>query len=601
MSGPVEETPEMASEQACFTSTAGDRPGWNMSFRAPEAVRRATCLSEVAEVLAFAQAASDAGRWVVVALAYEAAPAFDPALAAHAPADFPLAYAAVYAAPCDAPPVTPPDGRGSYALSPWRPLTSRDRYRADLERIRACLRSGQSYQVNYTMPFRAVFAGDARAWFDDLRPRQAAGYAAYLDMGDHRVLCFSPELFFQHRDREVLARPMKGTMPRGAGPEEDAALAARLASCPKNRAENAIIVDLLRNDLGRVAETGSVAVRRLFTVEAYPTLWQMTSEISARLRPGVNLFAMFQALFPCGSVTGAPKNRTMGIIHELEGRPRGIYCGALGFVRPGGDCAFCVPIRTVRLHAATGRAEYWTGGGVTIDSDTEQEYAECLVKMRFLRGAPGTFRLLETLLLDGGRYALLPGHLARMGASADALGFVFDPEAAWRTLDCLPQGRTRGRFRVRLLLDAAGRFEALAAPCGDMPAIRRVGLARTPVSSGHALLRHKTDWRVPYDTARRERPDCDDVLLYNERGRITETTIANVAVRRGRRLVTPPLSDGLLPGVYRAELLRRGEVVEDGIDIDEARAAGELFLFNALRGMWRARLTEAATEPPHRG
>jgi para-aminobenzoate synthetase/4-amino-4-deoxychorismate lyase len=571
-----------------------------MSFCGPEAVRRATCLSEVAPVLAFAQAASDAGKWVVLALAYEAAPAFDPALAAHALADFPLAYAAVYAAPCAAPPETPPDGRGRYALSPWRPLASRDRYRTDLERIRACLRSGESYQVNYAMPFQAVFAGDSRAWFRDLQPRQAAGYAAYADMGDHRVLCFSPELFFQRRGRDMLVRPMKGTMPRGSGPDEDAALAARLAVCPKNRAENVMIVDLLRSDLGRVAETGSVAVQHLFTVEAYPTLWQMTSEIAARLRPGIGLIEIFQALFPCGSVTGAPKVRTMQIIRELEGRPRGIYCGALGFVRPGGDCEFCVPIRTVRLDAATGRAEYWTGGGVTIDSDTDDEYAECLVKMRFLGDAPGTLRLLETLLLDDGRYALLPGHLARMGASAKALGFVFDPEAARRTLEAALDGRANGRFRVRLLLEAGGRFEVQAAPLGELPQVVRVGLARRPVSSGQILLRHKTDWRVPYDQARRERPDCDDVLLYNEKGRITETTIANVAVRRGGRLVTPPLSDGLLPGVMREELLRRGEIVEGGIDIDEARAADGLFLFNSLRGMRRAHLAEASPEPPQR-
>jgi len=605
MTTPVEETPERVSGQACFTSMAGDRPGWNMSFCGPEAVRRATCLSEVAQVLAFAQAASDAGKWVVLALAYEAAPAFDPALAAHAPADFPLAYAAVYAAPCAVPPETPPettpDGQGRYALSPWRPLASRGRYRADLERIRACLRSGESYQVNYAMPFQAVFAGDDRTWFRDLQPRQAAGYAAYADMGTQRVLCFSPELFFQRRGRDMLVRPMKGTMPRGSGPDEDAALAARLAACPKNRAENVMIVDLLRSDLGRVAETGSVRLEKLFTVEAYPTLWQMTSEISARLRPGIGLMEIFQALFPCGSVTGAPKVRTMQIIRELEGRPRGIYCGALGFVRPGGDCEFCVPIRTVRLDAATGRAEFWTGGGVTIDSDTDDEYAECLVKMRFLGDAPGTLRLLETLLLDSGRYALLPGHLARMGASAKALGFVFDPGAALRALKAALDGRAKGRFRVRLLLDAAGRFEAQAAPLGELPQVVRVGLARRPVSSGQILLGHKTDWRVPYDQARRERPDCDDVLLYNEKGRITETTIANVAVRRGGRLVTPPVCDGLLPGVLREELLRRGEIVEGGIGVDEARAAGGLFLFNSLRGMSRAHLAEASPEPPERG
>ncbi len=582
--------------RALFCSPPGDQTGWNAAFSNPQAIREAEILADVPRLVSFVREACDAGKWAVLALAYEAAPAFDPALAAHGPRSFPLAYAAIYATPDPDPPRIgtpgPGQGTGAYARSPWRPLVSRRRYLADLARVRAALRAGESYQVNYTMPFEALFSGDARAWFEDLLPGQAAGYAAYLELPGRRVLCFSPELFFRRRGREVTARPMKGTMPRGAGPEEDAALARRLAVCPKNRAENVMIVDLLRSDLGRVAETGSVAVRRLFTVEAYPTVWQMTSEISARLRPGLGLFELFQALFPCGSVTGAPKVRTMDIIRELEGRPRGIYCGALGVVRPGGDCDFCVPIRTVSLEKATGRAVYWTGGGVTIDSDPGGEYSECLVKMRFLdRGRP-SFRLLETILLESGGYALLSGHLRRMRASARVLGFPFREKAARRALDAALAGREIGGFRVRLLLDARGRFEAQAAPLGPVPGIMRIGLARTPVSSGDTLLRHKTDWRGRYDRARRERPDCDDVLFCNEHGRITETTIANVAVRRGDTLVTPPVSEGLLPGVFREDLVRRGAVVEGAIPIEEVRAAGSLVLFNSVRGWMRGELAE---------
>ncbi|MEF3698311.1 aminodeoxychorismate synthase component I [Desulfolutivibrio sp.] len=582
---------------AVFQSLAGDGPGWNMAFENPLAVCCALTPSDVPEMFSRVRQATQAGRWAVLAVAYEAASALDPSLAVHPPRDFPLAYAAIYAAPYTLAPeqaFAPSPGRetGSYALSPWRALVSKDRYLADLRHIRTYIRAGESYQVNYTMPFQAAFSEDSRRLFSDLLPGQAAGYAAFVDMGAHHVLCFSPELFFQRRGRDVLVRPMKGTMPRGSGPDEDAALAAKLAACPKNRAENVMIVDLLRSDLGRVAETGSVRLEKLFTVEAYPTLWQMTSEIAARLRPGIGLLEIFQALFPCGSVTGAPKVRTMQIIRALEGRPRGMYCGALGFVRPGGDCEFCVPIRTIRLDAASGRAEYWTGGGVTIDSDPEGEYAECQVKMRFLGGARGAFRLLETLLLDAGGYVLLPEHLARMRASARTLGFVFGPDAARRALEAALDGRARGRFRVRLLLEAGGRFEVQAAPLGELPRIVRLGLARRPVSSGQILLRHKTDWRVPYEQARRDRPDCDDVLLFNERGRITETTIANVAVQRGGRLVTPPLADGLLPGVFREELLRQGEIVEGSIGVDEVRAAGTVRLFNSVRGWMQAELVD---------
>lgn len=592
--------PAQGQGTAVFQSLAGDAPGWNMAFDAPQAVYQAWTPAEVPEVFSRVRQATQDGKWAVMAVAYEAACAFDPVLAVHPPRDFPLAHAAIHDAPKDTGPACALSfardadrETGGYALSPWRPLVSKARYLADLLRIREHIRGGESYQVNYTMPYQAVFSGDAGRLFSDLLPGQAAGYAAFVDMGAHRILCFSPELFFERRGREVLVRPMKGTMPRGAGPDEDAALAARLAACPKNRAENVMIVDLMRNDLGRLAETGSVRLERLFTVEAYPTLWQMTSEITARLRPGIGLFEIFQALFPCGSVTGAPKVRTMQIIHALEGRPRGIYCGALGFVRPGGDCEFCVPIRTIRLDSGTGLAEYWTGGGVTIGSGPEEEYAECRVKMRFLEGARGTFRLLETILLEDGRYALLPGHLARMEASARTLGFAFDPHGARRALEGVLHGRESGKFRVRLLVEADGRFQVQAGPLGELPQVLRLGLARTPVVSGRMLLGHKTDWRAPYERARRERPGCDDVLLFNEKGRITETTIANVAVRREGRLVTPPLSDGVLPGVFRAELLGRGEMTEGSIGVDEVLALGTVRLFNSVRGFLRAEVAGA--------
>ncbi len=584
--------------RAVFRSLAGEGPGWEAAFSRPESVRLAASLDEVPGVLAFAEAAALSGKWAVLAVAYEAAPAFDPALAVNAPGDFPLAMAAVYAAPEACPSA---GGGGGFCRTPWRLLVSRRRYLDDLDRIREYLRLGESYQVNYAMPLEALFAGDPYAWFTQVLPGQAAGYAAFLDLGRQAVLCFSPELFFERRGREALTRPMKGTMPRGADPEADAALGRRLAACPKNRAENVMIVDLLRNDLGRAAEPGTVRAGPLFTVEAYPTLWQMTSEVSATLLSGTGLKELFGALFPCGSVTGAPKVRTMEIIRELEGRPRGIYCGALGFMRPGGDATFCVPIRTVSLEKETGRARFWAGSGVTHDSEAGAEYEECLVKTVFLERAGPPVRLLETLLLEDGRYALLPGHLRRMRASAAALGYDFDGTACRRVLEAARTGREVGRFRVRLLLAAGGRFAAEAASLAESPPVWRLGLAVTPVLSGMELLGHKTDWREPYDRAREERPDCDDVLLWNERGRITETTLANVAVAREGRLLTPPLSEGLLPGVMRSELLRRGELTEGVITMEEALAAGSLTLFNSVRGLWRGTLTGRASGDRKRG
>jgi para-aminobenzoate synthetase/4-amino-4-deoxychorismate lyase len=378
---------------------------------------------------------------------------------------------------------------------------------------------------------------------------------------------------------------MKGTARRGRWEGEDELAARALRESAKERAENAMIVDLVRNDLGRVAEVGSVATARLFDVERYRTVWQMTSTVEARLRAGARLDDVFAALFPPGSVTGAPKVSATAIIAALERSPRGAYCGAVGLVAPGGDAAFAVAIRTVELDLVRGAASVGVGGGVTWDSTAGGEWDELLAKAAFLEARTEPFSLVETLRLEGGAYARLERHLARLASSARWAGFAVDAGAARRALeDAALRAGAEGR-RVRLL---AGEDGALAVETAPLPPPAReplpVARARAPVRRTDPLLFHKTTSRAPYDARRAERPDAFDVLLANEEGELTELTIGNLVAELGGERVTPPRECGLLAGTFREELLARGEVRERVLRDAELAAARRLWLVNAVRG-----------------
>ena len=334
---------------------------------------------EVTHVLEFAEAQARAGKYAIVMLSYEAAPAFDSALTAHEPNGFPLAWVAVYSELSD-PSATGVNG----SSNPWLPSVSKHEYNESIERIRELIAAGHTYQVNYSFPLTSSFNGDPQAWFQRLRVGQQAKYSAYVDLGRYKVLSLSPELFFERRGDHVVTRPMKGTVQRGRTADEDEQLAQWLRNSIKNRAENVMIVDLLRNDLGKVSVAGGVHVSSLFDLERFETVWQMTSTVEATLRERTSLAELMGALFPCGSVTGAPKIRTMEIIRDLERFPRRAYTGTIGLLRPGGDCTFNVAIRTVVLDTETNVATCSVGGGITIDSTAAEEYEECLVKSRFL-------------------------------------------------------------------------------------------------------------------------------------------------------------------------------------------------------------------------
>jgi para-aminobenzoate synthetase/4-amino-4-deoxychorismate lyase len=547
-------------------------------------VLRADRVDEVAGVLAEVEAATAAGLHAAGFVAYEAAPAFDPALVTRPPAPgAPLAWFALFAERHHA---APDERGGDFHLGDWEAATPRAEYVARVGHVREWIAAGDSYQVNYTLRLRAPFSGDASALYRRLCGAQRSAFCAFLDLGASAVVSASPELFFRWSGGELELRPMKGTRPRGRHPDEDARLAAELLSSPKERAENLMIVDLLRNDAGRIAEVGSVRVERLFEAERYETVHQLTSTIRATTPPSTRLGDVFRALFPCGSVTGAPKVRTMEIVAEVEDEPRSVYCGAIGFASPG-EAVFSVAIRTLTIDRDAGRAEMGVGSGITWDSDAAAEHRECLDKAAFTRRDPNEFALLETLLHEpGAGFFLLDGHLARLRRSAAHFDFRFDRREALRRLHAAAS--PGGALRVRLLLDRVGAVTVEAAPLDAAPSLVRLGLAAEPVDSREPLLFHKTTRRALYDRARAARPDCDDVLLVNERGELTESTIANVVLHLDGALVTPPLDSGLLPGVLRADLLRRGIIHERVLRVTDVERAGGIYLINSVRRWTRA-------------
>jgi para-aminobenzoate synthetase/4-amino-4-deoxychorismate lyase len=527
-------------------------------------VRTANRIDEVIQVLEFAEREARSGSQVVVLLSYEAAPAFDPAFVTHPPSDFPLAWAAVYEN-------TPADEElGSYSSTAWTPLVARDEYDHSVLRIHELIAAGDTYQVNYSFPLTSTFDGDAFAWYQDLCVAQGAQYSTYLDLGRYKVLCLSPELFFERRGNHVVTRPMKGTVRRGRWPAEDRELAEWLANSAKDRAENVMIVDLLRNDLGKVSIPGSVRVSSLFDLERFETVWQMTSTVESTLQDGTTLVDLMRALFPCGSITGAPKIRTMQIINELERFPRGAYTGAIGLLKPGGDCVFNVAIRTVVIDSESGVATFGVGGGVTIDSTAEREYEECLVKSRFLHATPVEFQLFESILLENGDYFLLEEHLARLKDSAEYFGFAFPLTRINADLERIAIENPKGSLKVRLMLWKEGRVETEVMLLGE---IKSVALAPEPVNSSDRFLFHKTT----------RRPGGDGLVFWNERGEVTESSIANVVVPIDGELFTPPIECGLLPGTFRNYLLAQGTIKERVITIDEFQRAPEFFLINSIR------------------
>lgn len=577
--------------------------GRGAEFADPERTLVAVHPDEVVPLLEAVEEATAAGWWAAGFLAYEAATGLDATLPTRQPRvdeplrELPLAWFGLCADPRSVESLRLPSraDRG-YQVSAWRPTVGDVAYRDKVEMVRELIEAGETYQCNLTLPMRSRIHGNLFELYRDLALAQRGVHNAYLDTGRYVVASVSPELFFDWTGDRLTTRPMKGTAARGRWREEDAAKAHGLLNSGKERAENVMIVDLLRNDLGKVAQWGSVEVPELFTLERFETLWQLTSTVTARVRPKTRLVEVLRALFPCGSVTGAPKARTMALIAELEQSRRGVYCGAVGLVAPPGApfrARFNVAIRTVVVDRLTGEAVYGTGGGITWDSIPSAEHDELVAKAAILHSIPEEFQLLETMAFrPGAGLHNRDGHLERLAASADYFGFHLNLDHVRSELrEAL--GGVRKAKRVRLLVDRLGVASVELAPM-PRPAQGPLRLAvdLEPVRSSDIWLYHKTTRRDAYQSRAARHPEVDDVIMVNARREVTEATVANLAVQLDGRWYTPPLDAGCLPGIGRRQLLASGRLQERVIGLDDLERAQGIALVSSLRG-WRTAVLES--------
>ncbi len=481
----------------------------------------------------------------------------------------------------DAMPSFLPDPAGVW-LSSLRAEISRQDYTNAFAAVQEYIAAGDIYQANLTFPLSADYAGDPRALYAALRPRAAAGYGGMIWTGEQHYLSFSPELFFALKKNRVTTKPMKGTAERRADAVADAAEAEQLQTDPKQRAENLMIVDLLRNDLSRICEPGSVAVPELFQIDSYPTVHQMTSTVTGLLRDGGDVVDVVKALFPCGSITGAPKIRAMQVIDEVETGPRGIYCGSIGRIDANGDAAFNVAIRTFTLCEETKRVSLGLGSGIVADSIEAAEWAECLAKGDFAKVGGYGFDLIETMRFEPAQgIARLELHLERMKDSARAFGFEFDRHAARNQLHAATF-HLDALSKIRLLLSKSGAIAIEIRPLIDVTEAWSVTVVPLPVEITDYRLQHKTTDRAFYDEARDE-ANADEALFADPDGFLTEGSITAIFVERNGKLLTPPLSRGALPSVLRRELLESGQAIEANLTADDLTQ--KFFVGNSVRGL----------------
>lgn len=567
-----------------------DTIGRWLNFSQPRRLCIARHVDEVVPVLReIEQAVNTQGLYAAGFVSYEAAPAFDPSLVVKPDRGFPLVWFGLYDAPAELSSLPAGAAPDLPELS-WKPAFTARQYHACIARIKKLISAGDTYQVNFTYRLRSACDADPWRLFLEMAAAHDPPYGAFIDTEKWAVCSASPELFFRLERNRLESRPMKGTASRGLWFEHDRGQAAALAASAKDRAENLMIADMVRNDMGRVAATGSVHVSRLFSVEQFSTVWQMTSTVRARTRASVA--EIFGALFPPASITGAPKTRTMQIIAGLESSPRRIYTGAIGFIAPGRRAQFSVAIRTLLINKPDRRGEYGVGGGIVWDSRPGSELEESRIKARILHRPPPVFDLLETILWTPERkFWLLPYHLRRLRQSAEYFGFKLDSGQVRRQLANCAAALPAAPHRMRLLVSKSGAVSVTASIVApDSSGFPDIALAAQPVDAANPFLYHKTTFRQIYQDALKQVPGAADVLLYNQKGEITESTIANIVVDMAGRLYTPPVRCGLLPGTLRAFLLERGDIMERAFTIEKLLSCRRIFLLNAVRGMQQVKL-----------
>jgi para-aminobenzoate synthetase/4-amino-4-deoxychorismate lyase len=570
-----------------------DTSGTGCSWRFSDLVTIITAdtINDVVPALRTVEQLTQQGLVAAGFVAYEAAPALNPSLTTLPPREgFPLVWFSIFRHRHMLTGSTPDPTTQREGLT-LKPTLCESDYLKTVGEIRDRIAQGECYQANYTFPCQATSITSPEAVYNQIIRSQKAPYCGLITTGQFSILSASPELFFKRTGSQITTRPMKGTAARGHDQHDDQRRAQLLAENPKEQAENLMIVDLLRNDLSMIAEVGSVRTERLFEVETYPTLHQMTSTISATLKQSTSLLDIFTALFPCGSVTGAPKRKTMEMLSELESGPRGVYCGAIGMVAPDGEAIFSVPIRTLVYDQTTDTITTGVGSGITWDSDPRAEREECHTKISFTAPPLPDAGLIESLRCEQGNCLRVTEHSERMAWSAQRLGIPFDPLAATALITEYAAGLS-GVHKVRLLLNHQGILTITADQIdADNPVIR-LTLSHTTVDPADQSLYLKLSDRSRYNTIRQQHPEADEVIIRNTRGELTEGTYTNIVVKHNGQYITPPLASGLLPGVMRSVLLKTGVLHEQVLYPDDLATSEELWVINSVRGWQRGYLIQ---------
>lgn len=541
-------------------------------------------LAEVADLLAQVGSYQEQGYYVVGYVSYEAAPAFEEKLAVHkAPllAEY-LLYFTVHDSVETSP--IPLIYEGVDLPSDWQEETSAENYEKAIAQIHHHLRQGDTYQVNYTVQLKQDLSANPFAVYNRMVVEQEAGYNAYVEHDEMAVISMSPELFFEQNDRKLTTRPMKGTTQRGVTDQEDLERASWLEQDPKNRSENMMIVDLLRNDMNCISEVGSEHVERLCQVEQYSTVWQMTSTIKSQLREDVDLVEIFRSLFPCGSITGAPKIATMGIIKNLEPQPRGVYCGTIGILLPNGRRIFNVAIRTIQLHQ--GKAIYGVGGGITWDSTWQSEYREVHQKAAVLYRKQARFQLITTGKISKKQLLFENQHIERLRKASRYFAFPFNVEDLRQNIEAECQVCDANQdYRLRISLSKSGEIELSRQILTSLSStFCKAKLCLQEADLNQSFTYFKTTHRPHLSLGEQEK------IYHNKSGELLETSIGNLVLKINGKLYTPPTSQGILPGIYRQHLLEIGQIEEKFLTLADLNQAEAIFGCNAVRGLYELRI-----------
>ena len=526
--------------------------------------------------------------YAIVIISYEASLAFDESNIVNENNKFPLLTVGLFKDPkiSNVLPELTESTELNFQIDNLTPSINSDEFIQKIKKIKTHISSGNTYQVNFTYRLNGQFYGCSYSFFKSLINKQDTKYSAYIDMNNWSICSVSPELFFSLEGQKLISKPMKGTIKRGVNTNDDLQQSFKLKNSEKDKAENIMIVDMIRNDLGKIPNISSINTLKKFETESFPTLWQMTSTVEAQVKQDSS--EIIKAMFPCASITGAPKIKTMEIIKDLECSPRNIYTGSIGLISPNRNALFNVAIRTALIDKKTNDITYGIGSGIVWDSQEKDEYDETLLKSKIMLDQYSNFDLVETMLwTPNEKIVLQKYHLERLKKSANFFNRKFKIDKAEKLLNSFYSDTPQ---KIRLLLNdnnqlliENSKFEEL-----NKDRIIKIKLANNHINSSNIFVQHKTTNRSVYDNAKKDLQDYDDVLLWNEKQQITECTIYNIAIFKNNRWITPPLKCGLLDGIMRAELIKQKKIHEDIVELSDLNKKTKIMLFNSVRGCLKA-------------